>query len=584
MNDRHLFRTVRHPLAAALLCALAGGTAHAAESSIDSLLNWGETAYPQMLIPGAKTTQANGYTYRCYSNGALCLGIKDGESSGQLYLYKQGVGLSSLGAMSDWRKTADKEKIESARVFPAGLAVSAPTRQGGSSFAAAPSPSPSPSPAPMGSASLSYAAATAKISSILSGARALASAFDPNSFLSLANNAACFGPTLTYTNHPDGGSGTLPSGDLGIWLEIDGPTGDACAAAQLNARMDGSSNRANTALMTVASMLRAAISSGTGLPAAGSSVNVLAAMSALGIASTSFTSATIALDGAGSEWTYALAFTFTDGSGVSHDVAIKLVHKPGSSTANYQGVMTQSVTNTFNGGNCGSGSNPVTRIDTLKYERTSTTALNSIQRSGQFCGSGNYTSMGSYDSDGQLKPSSSWADDFSRFGATYNPSTLKGYYLYAWQAGSGDGYSRILQLGINGMGDGTSNDGESYFGYGDAIAGSDGKVKGFHCIWAGPKPATPVGLQTAYAQRQFIRYDSSTGKWSQPTGGSDIRYAPTDSCTYTGSGFWYDRNLNGVNDEIATDLTVSTPDLMGLSGAATIADAISARGYVIPSF
>lgn len=581
-NSRSFVSTVR-PLALGVMLALSGGAASAAESGagkLDNLLNWGEAAYPQMLAPGAKTTQANGYTYRCYANGALCLGVKDDEKDSLLYLYKAGVGLSSLGTVVDWTKNADKEKIEAARIFPAGLAVSAPTRQGaGNGFSVLPPP-----PGPMATSSLSYASATAKINALLSGSKAPLSAFDPNAFLGTANNAACFGPTLSYTNHPDGGSGMLPSGDLGIWLETDSATGDACAAAQLNARMDGASNRTNNALMTVAAMLRAAISSGAGLPGAGGSINIVAPMNALGVASTTFTTALIALDASGKIWTYSLAFTFTDAGGASHDVAIKLDHTPGGSPASYAGVMALSVTGTFNGGNCGSGSNPITRIDTFKYDRSGTSNITGIQRSAQFCGSGSYATLGSYDSDGQLKPSSTWTDDFSRFGASYDPSTLKGYYLYGWQAGSGDGYSRILQLGINGIGSGTTNDGESYFGYADAIDKTDGKIKGFHCIWAGPKPATPTGLQTQYAQRQFIRYDSATGKWSQPTGGSDIRYAPTDSCTYNASGFWYDRNLNGVNDEAPADITVATPDLMGLSGAATIADAIAARGYVIPGF
>lgn len=565
-------------LAAGIALALAGAATQAADtatSKIENLFNWGEAAYPQLLPPGAQSLQANGYTYRCYSNATLCIGSKDN----QLYVYQAGTGISPLGTLDDWTKTADLEKIQSARIFPSGLAVSAPTRQGTSSgFAAL------PPPGPMALSSMSYTSATQQINALLSGTKAPLTAFDSNAFLAQSNNASCFGPTLSYTNHPDGGSGTLPSGDLGIWLETDSATGDACAAAQLNARMDGASSRANTALMTVAAMLRAAISSGTGLPGAGSNIDVLASMNALGIASTTFTKALIALDSSGKIWTYTLELTFTDASGASHNIAIKLDHTPGSSPTTYAGIMTLSATNTFNGGNCGSGSNPVTRIDTFKYDRSGTSSITGIQRSGQFCGSGSYATLGSYDSDGQLKPSSAWTDDFSRFGASYNPTTLKGYYLYGWQAGSGDGYSRILQLGINGIGSGTTNNGESYFGYGDAIDTTDGKVKGFHCIWAGPKPAKPTGLQTIYAQRQFISYDSTTGKWSQPTGGSDIRYAPTDSCTYNASGFWYDRNLNGANDETAADITVSTPDLMGLSGAATIADAIAARGYVIPGF
>lgn len=569
-----------HPFAVGVVFALMGMAAQAADTTtakIDSLLTWAETAYPQTLPPGAKTVQASGYTYRCYSNDTLCIGVKDG----QVYVYQAGVGISALGALDNWTKTADQEKIQSARIFPGGLAVSAPTRQGTtSSFAALPPPGAGPT----AMSSMPYSAATKQIDELLSGVKAPLTGFDANVFLALTNNAACFGPSLSYTGHPDGGSGTLPSGDLGIWLETDTASGDACAAAQLNARMDGASSRANTALMTVASLLRAAIGSGTSLPSPGASVSVVAPMNALGVASTTFTKALIELDSGGSVWTYSLEFTFTDASGASHAAAINLSHTPSGTPTSYQGIMTLSVTGTFNGGTCGSGSNPVTRIDTFKYHRTGPTSMSGIQRSGQFCGTGSYTTLGSYESDGQLKPSSSWSDDFSRFGASYDPTSLRGYYLYGWQAGSGDRYSRLLQLGINGIGSGATNDGESYFGYGDPIASTDGKIKGFYCMWAGPKPVSPVGLQTRYAQRQFIRYDLTTNKWSQPAGGGNIRYAPTDSCAYTGSGFWYDRNLSGSNDETTADLTVTAPDLMGLSGAATIDAAIAARGYVIPGF
>ncbi len=568
-------------LASLFACSASAQT----NSALDSLLDWGEAAYPELLVSASNTTQSLGYTYRCYAKGTLCLGTRDDEANGQLYIYKEGDGISSLGALSDWRKTADKEKVESARVFPVGLAVSSPTQLGSTNTKSILGfTTPQTRSNHTIRSALSYAAATARISAILAGTHPAAVSFDPNALLSLSKDASCFGPILSYTNHPDGGSGTLPNGDLGIWLETDSVTGDACAAAQLNARLEGSSDRTNSALMTVAVMLRMAISSGIGLPLPAARVDVLAPMNALGVASTTFVKAYISLDSTGKVWTYQLAYSFTDGSGVSHDVALELVHTPGSTPFQYNGLITLSVTDFYIGGNCGSGSNPFTRIDTLKYDRAGTNKLSSVQRSGQFCGKGSYITHGNYEADGQLKASSSWADNFSRFGASYDPATLKGNYIYAWQAGRGDGNSRILQLGLNGIGSGTSNDGETYFGYGNTIDTSNGSIKGFYCNWAGPKPASPIGLHPEYAQRQFIAYDSSTGKWSQPTGGSDIRYAPADTCTYTGSTFWYDRNLSGTNDETASDITVSTPDLMGLSTAATIAEAIAARGYSIPGF
>ncbi len=551
-----------------LLLSLASGWA--AASDTDRLLDWAQQAYPSLLQKPTATALLQGYEYRCYNNAALCIGVKDG----QVFLY-QGGPISNIGSLTEWLRTADRDKIETGKVFPLDLAASPPTRQSAkSSFTAGPS------------TPLSYQAATARISALLSGSSTPVAVFDPSAFLLESNDAGCFGPTLKFTSHPDGSgsaaSGTLPSGDLGIWLQTDTTTGDACAAAQLNARQDGVSMRANMALSGLAGLVRQAYASGKGLPTAGSAVDLTAEMNAVGIPSTTFSQAALQLDGASTVWTMLLNFSYTDSSGASHTIAAKLEHTPGGSKTVYSGLLTWSVTQTFNGGNCGSGANPVTRVGTLKYGRSSATAMTTSMRQGQYCGTGTYSTLGTFDADQQLK-ATGFSDNFSRFGASYDPVSLKGKYISVWQAGAGDGNSRILQLGLNGIG--TTNDGESYFGYGDPIASTSGAIMGFNCAWAAPKPSSPVGLHKEYAQRQFINYNSSTGKWETPTAGANIRYAPTDACTYSGSSsFWYDRNLNGSNDETAADLTVTTPDLMGLGSSATIADAITARGYSIPAF
>ncbi|MFC4158561.1 hypothetical protein [Chitinimonas lacunae] len=547
------------------------GLAAPKPADIDRLLNWGEASYPALLTPAATSRDEFGYRYRCYGGGTtLCLGVNE---QSQLHLYQNGQ-FSNLGNLSDWLRTADRDQIENGKVFPRSLAASAPTRQDKNGFAAT-------------FAALSYRGATTRIDALLTGAATGLGSFDPNLFLAESMDAACFGPTMQYSGHPDaasGGpsSGMLPRGDLGLWKEVDTPTGDACAAAQLNAQMDGVSMRGNMAMIGLAVLLRQAYVSGKGLPAAGASVDLLAEMNALGSAAT-FSKATLSLDSSGKTWRYGMEFSFTDGSGQPHTVYLQLDHTPGGSPSAYQGLLTYGITQQFQGGTCGSGNNPVTRIGTFKYQRADAN-ISSILRQGQYCGHGSPSSLGAFQSDGQLDPSLKWSDSFMRFGANYDPSTQKGKYLSAWQAGLFDPNSRILQLGINGIGSGTSNDGESYYGYGAPLSSSDGKILGFYCNWAGPKPASPVGLHKEYAQRQFLRYNASSGKWEQPSGGANIRYAPTDACTNTSGSFWYDRNLDNLNNETSTDLLVSTPDLFGLGSSSTIAEAIAARGYVIPAF
>lgn len=559
------------------------GQSHAASygnTDFDKLFDWAQGVYATELKSPTSSGDAQGYRYRCYT-GDLCLGVKDG----QVYA-SQGGKIVSLGTISQWMSNAFKDQLENGKIFPIDLAASSPTNRrdssstttkSGQEFAAFPSPS----------TTISYLTATGRINALLSGSAVLLGSFDPNAFLMQDSDAGCFGPSLKYTNHPDAAtlsSGTLPTGDLGIWSEIDSSTGDACAAAQFNARMEGRAMRANMALIGLAGLLRAAYSSGTGLPAAGSSVDVTTALNAAAIPSTSFTTATLALDGTATTYTYNLEFVVVDSSGLSHTIKIRLTHTPGGSATNYTGLLTFSVTDNFTGGACGSGTNAVTRIGTFKYTRSGPTNTVVVMRNGQYCGTGTFATLGSFDTDSQLK-ATGWSDSFSRYGANYNPKTLEGYYLSAWQAGAGDSYSRILQLGLNGNGGSLTNDGEAYYGFAAPIDSTDGKILGFYCNWAGPKPASAIGLHKEYAQRQFVRFNATSNLWEQPTGGSDIRYAPTDACTYAGTGtFWYDRDLNGAVNETSSDVNVSTPDLMGLSTAATIADAIAARGYTIPSF
>ncbi len=487
-------------------------------------------------------------------------------------------------------------------VFPTDLAVASPTS--GTTASSAPTfdgQSAKLSSAP--SFERRYTAATVVINNLLSGGTPLPSVFTPSDFLLTETDAGCFGPKLAFSSHPDGTSTMteLPTGDLGIWTETDTSTGHACAAAQLTSRMDGMRGRLNMGLMGLAGMLRALYASGGTLPTAGNTTNVT--MPA--IPNVTFTTASIALDATAAIYTDRLTFTYTDSSSVLHNIDIILQHTPGTSKFSYSGLLTYAVTRQFTGGNCNSGgTGPVTVIGTLKYVRSSATSMQTTHRSGQFCGSGS-TTTARYESDGQLDPTyrgtlpnppTGWADTFSRFGAEYNPLTLAGSYLYGWQAGPNDSNVRILQLELNppSGSETTAKDGESYYGFGGTIHTSNGDVTGFICNWAGPGN---THVLQPNAQRQFISFDSTSNLWTQPTGGSDIRYAPTNSCLAAYStGFRYDRNLNGsLTDEVPTDIDVLAPtglstdlDLMsttiGSTTYGTIQEAITTgRNYTKPS-
>ncbi len=442
-----------------------------------------------------------------------------------------------------------------------------------------------------------YTWATLRIQSLLDGSGTPAAAFSPGKFLLQGNDAACYGPQVVYENNPNAvlpNAGTLPTGDVGFWRDTDDTTtavatatGQACASAQLNARMTGVSWRANQSLMGLAIVLRRLYATGATLPAAGATVNLLASMPV--IPNVTWTAASINQLTAGT-YGYTLSLSYVDGGAVSHPITITLSHTPGSDGSHYSGLMTYTVGDKFMGGNCGGGLNDVTVIGTLKYTRNGLTSMDLAQRQGQYCG-GSVTIAGKQDvsggaTHGLLLPTSAWDDNFSRLGATYNPINLAGSYLYAWQAGSGDSHARIMQLRLNS----STSDGESFYGYGNSIQTTTGTIQGMICNWAGPG-GTHNPTATEYAQRQFVRWNNTTELWEVPAGGSDIRYAPTNSCLYDGTGtFKYDRNLNSsFADEVAADWNVTNTgagtdlDLFEKGASLTIQAAITARGYVPPS-
>ncbi|HHM05287.1 MAG TPA: hypothetical protein ENJ19_06035 [Gammaproteobacteria bacterium] len=495
--------------------------------------------------------------------------------------------------------SANNNTTAAAEAFPAGLAITSPTDV-----------EPDASNASLArSAHLAldrsrFAAVVEDISTILGGSATVGSLFTPATFLQQATLADCYGPSFSYTNHPDGSpaNGSFPSGDLGIWKETDS-SGTACAAAQLNAQMQGISSRGMMALIGLASMVYAATSNSIDLPAAGASIDLASQMAALGVTDTSFTTATLAKDASDTTWRYELDMVYTDSASNTHNIVITLQHKP-TSVTEYEGVLTYQVDDSFNGGHC--PSQDVTYNGSIYYKMAGATSLTINARDGMYCGHGTSankvtdTDVDTTETYTFIDPSetynagdgSGWANNFSILGAVFDPTSLDGHYTYAWQAGYGDSNSRILSVGLNGP----TQDGEAYYGYGAPVGSTDGSITGFYCNWAGP--GTPHPFQ-AYAQRQFVEFNDTSGLWEVPTGGSDIVYAPTNSCTYEGSpaNFWYDRDVDGSENETDQDIFVyssGAPDgymnldlMAAIDGddaddTPTIEEKMASRGFVQP--
>jgi len=508
--------------------------------------------------------------------------------------------MSACGGSSDPAPTANESDEENNQIvstvsdadgFPSELAVASPTDVSGDSFSSSVFRSISRAP------NVAYSAAVDRIDDLLDGDLAIRDTFTPELFYANSVDANCYGPELQYENHPDSpgasADGTLPPGDLGIWVETEGAN-EACAAAQLNSRMESIKDQSYIALMSVASMIRVYIDDGNTWPddiSAGSSpTDVTALMNGLGITDTLFTAATIGLNTDGDQWTYSVDFTYTlDGEDL--EISVDMIHQDGATDDEYEGLLTFMADSEFDPpGNC--SSTDVTLNGSLHYIRNSETDIRLQSRAVQMCDHSESALAEAVVSDdiagNVVDPDAAWGNNYHQFTAEFDPADLGGRYSYVWQAGKNDSHARILNICLS-----AATAGESYFGFGDQVQNSaaDGSIDGFICNWAGP--GNSHTLQD-YAQRQHLTLNTTSGVF-EPTNSaaSDITYAPTNSCEYDGSGsFLYDRDLDeSLADETSMTVNVGSGetlvfDLMSPSGTATnIWEHITDnRNYDLPAY
>ncbi|OGP24870.1 MAG: hypothetical protein A2X99_02580 [Deltaproteobacteria bacterium GWB2_55_19] len=398
---------------------------------------------------------------------------------------------------------------------------------------------------------------------------------------------------MDYEDHPDGtipNTGQLPSGDMGIWKETES-TGEACAAAELNSQMEGVSFQTMAAMTSVASMVCTANVNGSWPPATGTSIDLTTLATPISAPNVVFNTATITLDSTGSVWVYDLDFVYTDPSTATpHDITVQLSHAAASTGGS--GRLTYVADDSFTGGNCPSAD--VTLNGSLVYGTTGTD-VDLQSRLGYYCGHGS-AGVGS---NGLVDPSykyptyaRGWGNNFSIFTANFDSTTLAGQYSYRWQAGPNDSNSRVFNIGVNAT---TPLTGEAWFGFGEPVTVSDECIDGFFCSWAGPGFTHTM---SNYAQRQNVTLNTTTGL-VEPTNSaaSDITYAPTNACTYDGTGtFKYDRDLDRtLTNETAATNVVTDPATTGLlfdlyaaqdvngDGTATMCETIANRGISAPT-
>ncbi|MBU0506620.1 MAG: hypothetical protein ABII18_07455 [bacterium] len=473
---------------------------------------------------------------------------------------------------------------DTASMFPTSLAVSSPLS---STTTSASTTSSSLKYSTTSDIVPTYQHITDEIATLLSGSAACS--FNPEDFLQQDEDAECYGPEVSYDEHPDATSsadtaGTLPVGDLGLWVETDPASGNACAASQLDARMTGMEAKTSAALSGLATMLCVANANGVVLPDASSpgSVSVLPEMIALSITDTTINVATVTYVVSTGNYTYELDFDYTPGTDL-YNVYVDMEHASTTDPAIYSGDLSILVNERFSGAygtNC--PSTDITHNTSVQYNMLSSTEAQMEVRSGEFCGHNADGRDGNGIIDPSLKYSATtpngWGNNFAIFTANFDPSDLDGHYAYSWQAGHFDGNTRVLNLTVENSG----VDAFAYFGYGDDVETTNGQVAGFICNWTGPNNDHTI---IEYAQFQDMTVDAY-GVVNSVT--ANIEYAPTVSCEYDGTGaFIFDTDadtlLSDEDPTIAIVNDLEAGDELDGDGIPTIEEVIEFEGFILPT-
>ncbi len=493
-----------------------------------------------------------------------------------------GCGDSSGSSSSSDSSNQDLSTTDS--LFPRGLAVASPFDVVNPTVTIANVPTRE-SAAITNSATFRYNQIADAISNILDAGSASLCTFDPELFTVMAGNADCYGPTVKYENHPDGGgpaSGDLPGGDVGIWMET-ASGGNACAAAQLNARMQGVRDRTKASLMGLAAIVCAINNDTSGsysLPENSTTVVTDIMPEPTGVIwnLASMTHATVAGE---DKYAYTLDFDYDD-----ERIYVNMVHIPDSESAViYRGRFSFQISRTLDyGGNC--PSNEITRNGSLVYDRSARNQVSIESKDAQFCGldADGLTSDGIVDATKKYNASSEpngWANDFNLLRADFNPLTRLGDYAYAWQAGMQDGNIRTFNVLAEDDGDDATEDfsATAFFGYGVDIENDDPAIAGFIGNWAGPGNSHSL---VEKAQKQVVDFNTSTRRFDSTS--ANIRYAPTNSLDHPGGSFAFD----STGDELLDATTAFVNELVSGSdtngdSSATIEETIAAAGINVPS-
>ncbi|MCB9094382.1 MAG: hypothetical protein H6621_04860 [Halobacteriovoraceae bacterium] len=367
----------------------------------------------------------------------------------------------------------------------------------------------------------------------------------PTNLNGFSGSADCYGPQVNYANHPDGvgGSGNLPTGDLGLWEATEGATTEACAAAQINTLMTTTSKYIDAALMVEASSLCVLDSDSVAIPGVGSTVTFTESFEDSIQAdnpSATVSSATVTQESTG---VYLFNITGTTDGVKAYTVNVKLKK---TSDTDYEGKIygyfTSMDKDAFSASFTRDGSDLAVRM-----------------LAGSWLTSVDDTDI--IDTNGDLKLDESWNGNMNQAIINMNVDTQVGSISYGWQAGPGDDKIRVFNA--YSAASGSTVTGCGFFGYGNEFvatyASNTNAIDGFICNWAGPGNDHSMATTSNKAQKQCFTRNNSTGVFEEVGAKTAITYAPTVSCDDTDGAFTYDWPTHS-GDAATNDLVNTTTD------------------------
>ncbi|HLG19050.1 MAG TPA: hypothetical protein VI895_04440 [Bdellovibrionota bacterium] len=363
--------------------------------------------------------------------------------------------------------------------------------------------------------------------------------------------ATCYGPSISYTNHPDWAppddpsllDDNLPPGDLGIWDELEANTNEPCVVAKVNSLMAEVQSKVDMAVDLVSSMLCVAKVTGADtLPVEGESKDLTTTLQdGLTATDTPFTisAATIERQADTSDGFKSFlsevsgsaeAPTF-DQATQTIVTSVHLKHIPTSDdNSTYRGRLWMTVSGgTFGpGAKCGGQSAKMVATSILYSKDANGRLLYRLQRASYCSDTANpFDANNALDASKKDPDPDGWVDNFvdSTFDISVSDST--GVISYAWQAGTGDSHARVFLSELSAASDG-GRTGCGYFGFGPDVTRADiGSIDGMICNWAGPhNDHTPQAL----VQRQCVDFDTTNKIWTSNQSNLAVEYGPVNAC------------------------------------------------------